>query len=304
MSEKKIVIGSRGSILAIAQTEIVCNMLREKFPHREFEIKEIVTRGDKDMRTNWGDKNISLKSFFTKEIEKELLEKEIDLAVHSMKDMPAISPKGLICGAIPMREDNRDVFISKNGKTLEELPENVVIGTSSLRRAVSIKNLKPKAEIKAIRGNIHTRLKKLEDEEFDGIVLAAAGLLRVGLQNKITQYFSINEVMPAPAQGALCVQCREDDKEILEMLAQITDREAEETVEIEREFSRIFDGGCHTPMGCSAVIDKENDEIVINGIYYDGNKLYRDTHRGKRGTGVVVAQELAEKIKNKINQGK
>lgn len=299
---KKIIIGSRGSILAMAQSEIVCSLLREKFPNINFEIKVIVTTGDKDMRTNWGDKNISLKSFFTKEIEKELLEKEIDLAVHSMKDMPAVSPEGLICGAIPVREDNRDVFISKNGKTLMELPENAVIGTSSLRRVVSIKNLKPNAEIKAIRGNIHTRLKKLEEEGFDGIVLAAAGLLRVGLQDKITEYFSIAEVMPAPAQGALCVQCRENDQEILKMLAEITDKEAEETVEAEREFSKIFDGGCHTPMGCSAVLDKENDELVISGIYYDGKNLYRETHRGKRGDGVRTAQELAEKIREKINK--
>ena len=300
MSKKKILIGSRGSILAMAQTEIVCEMLREKFPDTEFEIKVIVTTGDKDMRTNWGDKNVSLKSFFTKEIEKELLEKEIDLAVHSMKDMPAVSPEGLICGAIPPRADNRDVFVSKNGKRLEELPKNAVIGTSSLRRVVSVKALKPDVEVKAIRGNIHTRLKKLEEEDYDGIILAAAGLLRVGLEDRITQYFSVEEIMPAPAQAALCVQCREDDEEILAMLKEISDREATEEVATEREFSKIFDGGCHTPMGCSSFIDKENNEIVISGIYYDGNKIYKETHRGKREEGVLAARELAEKIKAQI----
>lgn len=301
MSKKKILIGSRGSILALAQSEIAADMLRKKFPQIEFEIKVIVTTGDKDLRTNWGDKNVSLKSFFTKEIEKELLEKEIDLAVHSMKDMPSESPKGLVCGAIPVRENHKDVFVSKSGKTLEQLPENPIIGTSSLRRAVSIKNLRPDAVIKPIRGNIHTRLKKLEEEKFDGIVLAAAGLLRVGLGDKITEYFSIDKVMSAPAQGALCIQCREDDEEILDMLSQINDNDAAETVAVEREFSKIFDGGCHTPMGCYAEIDKENDEIIISGIYYDGTTLYRDIHRGKRKKGILIARELAEKIRGKIN---
>lgn len=302
MSKKKILIGSRGSILAMAQTEIVKDMLSKKFPQYDFEIKVIVTTGDKDMRTNWGDKTLSLKSFFTKEIEKELLEKDIDLAVHSMKDMPAVSPEGLICGAIPAREDNRDVFVSKSGKKLSELPENPIIGTSSLRRAVSVKDLRPDAQIKPIRGNIHTRLKKLEEEDFDGIVLAAAGLLRVGLGDRITQYFSVEEIMAAPAQGALCVQCRENDKEILDMLSEIADSDVTETVAVEREFSKIFDGGCHTPMGCSAFIDKEHDEIVIKGIYFDGEKLYKESHRGKREKGTFLAVELAEKIRGKINE--
>ena len=299
MLRNKIVIGTRGSILAMAQTELVVEMLKEKFPQMIFEIKVIVTTGDKDMRTNWGDKSVSLKSFFTKEIEKELLEKDIDLAVHSMKDMPAVSPEGLICGAIPIREDNRDVFVSRTGKKLMDLPENPVIGTSSLRRAVSIKDLRPDAEIKPIRGNIHTRLNKLETEGFDGIVLAAAGLIRVGLQDRITQFFSKDEVMPAPAQGALCVQCREDDKEILEMLEKIVDKDTTEVIAVEREFSRIFDGGCHTPMGCAAEI--VGDEIIIKGIYYNGEKLYRGAHRGKREKGIILADELADKIRGNIN---
>ena len=180
-----------------------------------------------------------------------------------------------------------------------DLPENPVIGTSSLRRAVSIKDLRPDAEIKPIRGNIHTRLNKLETEGFDGIVLAAAGLIRVGLQDRITQFFSKDEVMPAPAQGALCVQCREDDKEILEMLEKIVDKDTTEVIAVEREFSRIFDGGCHTPMGCAAEI--VGDEIIIKGIYYNGEKLYRGTHRGKREKGIILADELADKIRGNIN---
>ena len=165
--KKKIVIGSRGSILALAQSEIVKQQLEKNFPEYEFEIKKIVTSGDKDLVSNWNNSDKSLKSFFTKEIEVELLNETIDLAVHSMKDMPSISPEGLICGAIPDREDQRDVLISKNGKTLMELPKGAIVGTSSLRRTMNIKSLRPDLQIKQLRGNIHTRLNKLKTEDYE-----------------------------------------------------------------------------------------------------------------------------------------
>ncbi|MGL4980624.1 MAG: hydroxymethylbilane synthase, partial [Fusobacteriaceae bacterium] len=246
---KKIVLGSRGSLLALAQSEKIKEQLQKLNPELNIEIKVIMTSGDKDLVSNWENSNNSLKSFFTKEIERDLLDRKIDLAVHSMKDMPIISPDGLICGAIPKREDNRDVFVSKKYNSLQELPEKSIVGTSSLRRTSAIEKLRPDLEIKHLRGNIHTRLRKLEDGEYDGIILAAAGLKRVGLENHITQYFKAEEMMPAPAQGALHIQCREGDSEILEILKGIHDTEVEEIVLIEREFSKIFDGGCHTPMG-------------------------------------------------------
>jgi len=161
--KKNIVIGSRGSILALAQANLVKNNLEANYPELSFEIKEIVTSGDKDLKSNWENSDVSLKSFFTKEIEQELLDGDIDIAVHSMKDMPAVSPKGLICGAIPDREDPRDVLVSKNG-FLVTLPQGAKIGTSSLRRAMNLKAVRPDFEIKHLRGNIHTRLKKLEIE--------------------------------------------------------------------------------------------------------------------------------------------
>ena len=218
--EKKIIIGTRGSILAVAQAETVKNMLLEKFPDLEIELKKIVTSGDKDQSNNWGEE--SLKSLFVKEIEKELLEGSIDLAVHSMKDMPQISPEGLINACFPLREDNRDVLITKDNMKLSELSKGAVIGTSSLRRKVGILNLRDDLEIKPIRGNIHTRLKKLEDGEFDGIILAAAGLKRVGLQDKITEYLSVEQMIPAPAQGILCIQCKEDNQDIIKILNETT----------------------------------------------------------------------------------
>ena len=185
--KKNIVIGSRGSILALAQTELVKNNLQKNYPDINFEIKVIVTSGDKDLKSNWENSDASLKSFFTKEIEQELLDKKIDIAVHSMKDMPAVSPVGLICGAIPDREDSRDVLVTKNNNIFATLPRGAKVGTSSLRRAMNLKAARPDLEIKHLRGNIHTRLNKLESEDYDAIVLAAAGLKRVGLQDKITE---------------------------------------------------------------------------------------------------------------------
>ncbi|MGL4867202.1 MAG: hydroxymethylbilane synthase, partial [Cetobacterium sp.] len=249
--KKKVVIGSRGSILALAQSEMIKAKLEKIHPELLFEIKVIVTSGDKDLVSNWNNSDKSLKSFFTKEIEYELLEGRVDLAVHSMKDMPLISPPGLICGATPDREDNRDVIVSKNGQKLLELPEGAIVGTSSLRRTMGIKAIRPDLEIKQLRGNIHTRLRKLEEENYDAILLAAAGLKRVGLTHRITEELDYELMMPAPAQGALYIQCRENDDFISTILKSIHNPEIEEIVNIEREFSKIFDGGCHTPMGCT-----------------------------------------------------
>ncbi len=300
MGKNKVIIGTRGSLLAVSQTKDVRAMLQEKYPEIEFELKEIVTTGDTDLRTNWNNSDTSLKSLFTKEIEKELLEGTIHLAVHSMKDMPAESPAGLICGAIPAREDFRDVLVSKTGLTLSELPEGAVVGTSSLRRTMAIKEMRPDVVIKPIRGNIHTRLRKLREEEFDVIVLAAAGLKRVGLESEITQYLETHEMMPAPAQGALCIQCKEDDAYIREILSSISDKEVEEVVEIEREFSKIFDGGCHTPMGCSGTIN--GDEICLKGMYCHDDVVYKGELTGKREEGTALAQKLAGIIRGQINE--
>ncbi|WP_410207346.1 hydroxymethylbilane synthase [Fusobacterium sp.] len=297
--KKKIVIGSRGSLLALAQSEMIMKRLQKLFPDLEFKIKKIVTSGDKDLVSNWNNSNASLKSFFTKEIEVELLNGTIDLAVHSMKDMPVVSPPGLICGAVPDREDPRDVIVSKSGKTLEELPANAVIGTSSLRRTMNLKNLRSDVNIKQLRGNIHTRLNKLRNEDYDAILLAAAGLKRVGLQEEITQYLDPEKFLPAPAQGVLHIQCRENDTEIKNILKAIHNEDIASVVRIEREFSKIFDGGCHTPMGCYSEVN--GDMITFSGIYFDGDKGYSATVTEKLADGIKVAQKLADIIKEKIN---
>ena len=296
--KKHVVIGSRGSILALAQANLVKNSLEANYPDLTFEIKEIVTSGDKDLKSNWENSNASLKSFFTKEIEQELLDGQIDIAVHSMKDMPAVSPKGLICGAIPDREDARDVLISKNG-FLVTLPQGAKIGTSSLRRVMNLKAIRPDFEIKHLRGNIHTRLKKLETEDYDAIILAAAGLKRTGMADKITEYLSGEAFPPAPAQGVLYIQCRENDEEIKEILKSIHNEDIAKIVEIEREFSKIFDGGCHTPMGCYSQVDE--DKIKFISAYSHDGKQIRVVIEDDLSKGKEIAHMAAKEIKKKIN---
>ena len=298
--KKHVVIGSRGSILALAQANLVKSSLEANYPDLTFEIKEIVTSGDKDLKSNWENSNASLKSFFTKEIEQELLDGQIDIAVHSMKDMPAVSPKGLICGAIPDREDARDVLISKNG-FLVTLPQGAKIGTSSLRRVMNLKAIRPDFKIKHLRGNIHTRLKKLKTEDYDAIILAAAGLKRTGMADKITEYLSGEAFPPAPAQGVLYIQCRENDEEIKGILKSIHNEDIAKIVEIEREFSKIFDGGCHTPMGCYSQVDE--DKIKFIGAYSHDGKQIRVVIKDDLAKGKEIAHMAAEEIKAKINKG-
>ena len=298
--KKNIIIGTRGSILALAQANLVKNSLEANYPDLTFEIKEIVTSGDKDLKSNWENSNASLKSFFTKEIEQELLDGQIDIAVHSMKDMPAVSPKGLICGAIPDREDARDVLVTK-GDFLVTLPKGAKVGTSSLRRAMNLKAIRPDFEIKHLRGNIHTRLKKLETEDYDAIVLAAAGLKRVGLTDKISEYLNGEVFPPAPAQGVLYIQCRENDEEIKGILKSIHNEDIAKIVEIEREFSKIFDGGCHTPMGCYSQVNE--DKIKFIGAYSHDGKQIRVVIEDDLAKGKEIAHMAAEEIKAKINKG-
>jgi hydroxymethylbilane synthase len=314
MKTNKIIIGTRGSILALAQAEKVKEMLIEKYDELrqrddfqgiedfdknsplDIELKVIVTSGDKDLRDFTKIRGITQKDLFVKEIEKEMIENKIDLAVHSLKDMPQNTPAGLLNACFPLREDNRDVLVSAKGLKLDELPENAVVGTGSIRREKELLSLRKDLKIKAIRGNIHTRLKKLDDGEYDAIILAAAGLKRVGLQDRITEYFDTASFMPAPGQGILCIQCRENDRKIKNLLKIINDREVNLICEAEREFSRIFDGGCHTPIGCSSVI--EGDILKLKGMYNDnGNRIFKEVSGNKKNPK-EIAQKLAKEIRN------
>ncbi|MFS8630981.1 MAG: hydroxymethylbilane synthase, partial [Bacillales bacterium] len=232
---KKIRVGSRRSKLALTQTNWVIKELKKIDPSLEFEVVEVVTKGDRILDVTLS--KVGGKGLFVKEIEQKMIDKEIDMAVHSMKDMPAVLPDGLIIGCIPPREDHRDALISKNGIPLMELPPGAKVGTSSLRRSAQILAVRPDLEIKWIRGNIDTRLKKLQTEDYDAIILAAAGLSRMGWSEDIvTEYLDADICLPAVGQGALAIECREDDTELLALLKKLECKAARQAVTAERAF--------------------------------------------------------------------
>ncbi|UOQ93886.1 hydroxymethylbilane synthase [Halobacillus shinanisalinarum] len=291
---RKIVIGSRKSNLAITQTEWVIEQLKRINPSYEFEIKRISTKGDQilDVTLN----KVGGKGLFIKEIEQAMYNKEIDMAVHSMKDMPAIVAEGLTVASVPVREDHRDAFVSNDHVALKDLKEGAIVGTSSLRRGSQIKAIRPDLEIKWIRGNIDSRLQKLKNEEYDAIVLAAAGLKRMGWSDDlVTEYLEPDVCVPAVGQGALALQCREDDKELVEFLQQINHRYTETTVKAERKFLHDLNGGCQVPIGGYAY--SQGDTITLTALVGkpDGTTILQETVTGK--DPVAVGTEAAERLK-------
>ena len=245
-------VGSRGSALALAQTRSVIDMLKEKYPKDSFELVIITTTGDKDTTTAWD--KMGSKGIFVDEIEGHLLAKNIDMAVHSMKDMPEACAKGLIFSQAVKREDPRDALILRQAGSLEELKKGAVIGTGSKRRAFQLKRMRPDIEIVGIRGNVDTRIGKLKEpmadgRYMDGIVLAAAGLKRLGKEDVISQYFSIDEMIPSPAQGILAIELREDNDKLLNKLNSIADFDTELQAQTERAFLKEVGADCHLPVG-------------------------------------------------------
>lgn len=288
---RKIIIGSRRSKLALTQTNWVADQLKKLGVPFEFEVKEIVTKGDRILDVTLS--KVGGKGLFVKEIEQALLNKEIDMAVHSMKDMPAVLPQGLTIGCIPHREDHRDVLISKGHMTLKDLPKGAKVGTSSLRRSAQILAERPDLEIKWIRGNIDTRLAKLETDEYDAIILAAAGLSRMGWSSDVvTEYLEPEVCLPAVGQGALAIECREDDKELLDELLKLTSKETKETVTAERAFLHKMEGGCQVPIAGYATIT-DNAQISLTALVADpnGKIIYKETVMGE--DPVIVGEKAA-----------
>ena len=291
----KVVVGTRGSKLALVQTNWVVDELRKANPEVEFEIKVIKTKGD--LITHLPLHKIGDKGLFTKEIEQQLLDKEIDMAVHSMKDMPSNLPEGLKFASIPKREDARDVLVLKEGyKNIDDLPQGAKIGTGSKRRTYQLLKYKPDLQIVPIRGNIDTRIRKIEDENLDGVVLAAAGLNRAGLNNHISYHIPTDIMIPAPAQGALALEIRENDINMEEIISHIKDEMTEIQVAAERGFLTGVNGSCHVPMGAYCEI-KEN-KIHLNGLYGDeeGKKIVIQSITGEMKDAERIGFELAEKV--------
>ncbi len=292
---RKLIVGSRRSKLAITQSQQFIEKLKAVDPELDIEIKEIVTKGDRIV-----DKQLSKvggKGLFVKEIQNELFDHGIDMAIHSLKDVPSVIPEGLTLGCIPDRENPYDAYIAKNHVPLHELPDNSIVGTSSLRRGAQILAKYPKLQIKWIRGNIDTRLSKLETEDFDAILLAAAGLKRMGWSDDIvTTYLDKETLIPAIGQGALGIECRADDEELLALLKQVHNEDVADCVTAERTFLERMNGSCQVPIGGYAT--KSNDgTIEFTGLIMspDGKERYEHTERGENPV------EIGEKVTEVLN---
>ncbi|EJS72594.1 hydroxymethylbilane synthase [Bacillus cereus] len=295
---RKIIVGSRKSKLALTQTNWFIDQLKALGLPYEFEVKEIVTKGDVILDVTLS--KVGGKGLFVKEIEHALLTKEIDMAVHSMKDMPAVLPDGLTIGCTPKRVDPRDAFISKNGEAFKDLAEGAILGTSSLRRSAQLLAARPDLQVKWIRGNIDTRLRKLKDEDYDAIILATAGLQRMGWDGEvITEHLDETLCVPAVGQGALAIECREDDKDLLQLLSHMNDAVTERTVAAERVFLHKLEGGCQVPIAGYATL-AENDAIELTALVgsMDGSVLLKETVVGT--DPVEVGLEAADRL---IKQG-
>lgn len=287
---RKIIVGSRRSKLALTQTNWFIQQMKDMGAPFEFEVKEIVTKGDQILDVTLS--KVGGKGLFVKEIEQALYDKEIDFAVHSMKDMPSVLPEGLVMGCTPKRVDERDAFISTGHVKFADLPKGAVIGTSSLRRSAQLLLLRPDIEIKWIRGNVDTRLQKLQDGEYDAIILAAAGLKRLGWSDEVvTEYLSVEDCIPAVGQGALAIECRADDKELIDELSKLSDHDTWVAVEAERAFLAAMDGGCQVPIAGHATIS--GDKITMTGLVAapDASIVYKEILNGTNAD--ALGKELA-----------
>ena len=293
----KLRIGTRGSRLALHQARLVETELHAVFPSLETEIKQIKTSGDINP-----EKDISLiggKGIFVKEIEQGLLSDEIDIAVHSMKDMPSVLPDGLVISSALRRDDPRDVFISGDGRTLEQLGGKGRVGTGSVRRKAQLLSRFPELKVLPMRGNVDTRLRKILSEGLDGIVLAAAGLNRLGLSERITQYFGRDYLVPAPCQGIIAIECKKDKTETRNLISAITHTDTETAALFERSFLETFGGDCQVPLGCCAEVSL--GKVSANSVFIDLKKkaIFRNTWECEpekaSAEGSLMAKDLIER---------
>jgi hydroxymethylbilane synthase len=289
-----IKIGTRGSKLALTQSSMIREMIMRQHPEIKVELVIIKTKGDKIIDSPLS--KIGGKGLFVKEIEEALLDKSVDIAVHSIKDVPAELPYGLSIPFYPERENPADALLSIKYKRFHDLPKSARLGTGSLRRSSQLLNKRPDLEIVAIRGNVDTRIKRLESGEFDAIILAAAGLNRLGLSSKITELLSPPKYIPAVGQGALGIEVRTDDREVNSLLEFLNHNETALAVRAERAFLHRLEGGCQVPLGAYAFIDK--DRIVIHGMVseLDGCMVIRDSLTGSIEQPEQVGETLAARL--------
>jgi len=295
VSKKIIRIGSRASKLALWQSQWVQAQLQES--GFQSEIQKIETQGDKILDVPLA--KIGGKGLFVKEIEEALLREEIDIAVHSMKDMPAALPEGLQIGPIPLREDPRDALISREGKSLADLPQGALVGTSSLRRQAQLLALRPDLNIVSLRGNLDTRLRKVKEGQFEAILLAAAGLHRLGQASEITEYLEADSFLPAIAQGALAIQFRQHDIETLDRILFLNHTETGFAVKAERALLARLEGGCQVPIAGHAFFSEGGITLKGRVLSLDGKQVIEETQTAPPSEaeplGIAVAEALLAK---------
>jgi len=292
---KKIVIGSRGSKLALIQANWVKSQLEESKPDIKFSIEKFKTKGDK--LTDAPLSRLGGTGLFTKELENALLDNKVDLIVHSAKDVPTEIPEGLVLGAFPKREDPHDVLISKNNQCLKDLPQNAVIGTSSLRRRAQILAFRQDLKVVDLRGNLDTRLKKLDSGDLDAIVVARAGLLRFSLSEKASEIIPYDIMLPAVGQGALCIEIRDIDDEVKEIISILNHHETMCEVKTERVLLAKLQGGCQVPIGAhTEIVFPVNLKLEAVVCSLDGTTIIRDSIEGKIDDFADIGYELAYKL--------
>ncbi len=296
--KESLKIGTRASKLALWQANWVKSALIAAYPQQNIELVTIKTKGDKILDVPLA--KVGGKGLFVKEIEQALLDGRIDIAVHSMKDMPAEIPAGLCIGAIPVREDPADVLISKNGFHFSKLKQGDVIGTSSLRRGAQIRHLKPDLIIVPLRGNVETRLKKLHTENLDAIVLAAAGVKRLNLEHRITEYLNSDIMLPAVGQGALSIEIRQNDPDIQPMIKALDDPHTHAIVRGERAFLNHLGGSCQVPIAGHGVINRNIFKLTGLVADLDGSRVLKATASGSMDSNETIGISLARKL---LNQG-
>ncbi len=287
-------IGTRGSLLALTQSGSIQRRIETLRPGVKVELTVIRTTGDRIQDVPLA--KVGGKGLFVKEIEEALLAREVDLAVHSMKDVPAVLPQGLTIGVIPVREDPRDVLITRKAGGLMDLPRGALVGSSSLRRAAQVRSLRPDLRVETLRGNLDTRLRKLEEGLYDAIILAAAGLHRMGWQDRITDYLQVERFLPAVGQGALGLELRNDDGALRELLAPLHHEETADAVGAERSFLEALEGGCQVPIGGHARMREDRLELTGLVASVDGTKVLRATRTAPREDSALLGLQVAREL--------
>ncbi len=285
-------IGTRASRLALQQTELVAARLRRTAPDVAIEVVEITTAGDRDRTSPLTSGEGA--GWFTSAIQEALLAGEVDVAVHSYKDLPTARPEGLVIAAVPERADPRDALVARDGGTLAELPEGAVVGTSSPRRAAQTLAIRPDLELRPIRGNVETRLEKVDAGEYDGALFAIAGLERLGLEGRASHVFGFEEMLPAPAQGALAVECRRDDAATLGLLTAIDDGDLRRLVSAERAFLAALEAGCSYP--AAAYAESFGTTLKLHGLVAPEGVIVRSRVGGPMDAGPGLGRSLAREL--------